>query len=65
MEDNQLNSLIIYEIPINKQHENYAQYLINRSDSCMHISQSIYRLWLKWTMNMTTRTQLFQVGIRY
>jgi hypothetical protein len=59
--NDQLDSLIVYAIAIDKEHEDYAHYLINRSDSCVPISRSIYRLWLKWTLNMTTRTQLFQV----
>ncbi|CAF5104543.1 unnamed protein product, partial [Rotaria sp. Silwood1] len=58
--DDQLNSLIIYAIPLNKEHEIYAHYLINRSDSCIPISQSIYRLWLKWTLNTTAKNQFFQ-----
>ncbi|CAF4163295.1 unnamed protein product [Rotaria socialis] len=58
---NQLDFLLIYAIPISKHHENYARYLINRSDSCISTSQSIYRLWLKWTLNITARNQLFPI----
>ncbi|CAF3833599.1 unnamed protein product [Rotaria sordida] len=59
--DDQIDFLIIYAIPLNKEHEIYARYLINRSDSCIPISQSIYRLWLKWTLNTTARNQFFQI----
>ncbi|CAF1581651.1 unnamed protein product [Rotaria magnacalcarata] len=61
IKNNQLDFLLIYAIPINKHHENYARYLINRSDSCISTSQSIYRLWLKWTLNITARNQLFPI----
>lgn len=62
IDSNQLDHLLIYAIPIHKEHENFAHYLINRSDSCIPISRAIYRLWLQWTLNMTARTQLFHVG---
>ncbi|CAF5000103.1 unnamed protein product, partial [Rotaria sp. Silwood1] len=58
--DDQLNSLIIYAIPLNKEHEIYAHYLINRLDSCIPISRSIYHLWLKWALNTTAKNQFFQ-----
>ncbi|CAF3630849.1 unnamed protein product [Rotaria sp. Silwood1] len=59
--DDQLNSLIIYAIPLNKEHEIYAHYLINRLDSCIPISRSIYHLWLKWALNTTAKNQFFQI----
>ncbi|CAF1239997.1 unnamed protein product [Adineta steineri] len=61
IDSNQLDSLLIYAIPLTKEHENYAHYLFNRSDSCVPISQSIYRLWLQLTLNTTSRKQPFRI----
>ncbi|UJR32088.1 hypothetical protein I4U23_019556 [Adineta vaga] len=61
IDDHELKSLIIYAIPINKEHDDYARYLINRTDTCIPFNQSIYELWLQWTLNMTDKTQHFQI----
>lgn len=63
MANNQLDSLIIYAIPVNKEHEQYAHHLIHRTNSCVPISSLIYQLWLRWTLNITARNEFFHVRI--
>jgi hypothetical protein len=56
----QLDFFLIYAIPFDKNHEDYAHYLINRTDSCLPLSRLIYRLWVKWAKS---HTGFFQVNI--